>query len=127
MFTNIAHKLDNELPTSNINLAPFLKGNYPTSKVVPPVNIYEVISVINSLKSKKGNINELSVSLLKTNKEHLAVPLANLFNHSIRRGKFPHCLIHATVIPIHKKGPKNYFKNYHPISLLSVYFKIFEK
>lgn len=126
-YTNIAHKLDNELPTSNIDPITFLKGNYQTSMVVPPVNTYDVINVINSLKNKKGNVNELSVSLLKTNKNQLAVPLATLFNHSISSGKFPHYLKHATVIPIHKKGTKDDLKNYRPISLLSVYSKIFEK
>lgn len=34
---------------------------------------------------------------------------------------------HATVIPIHKRGSKDDVNNYRPISLLSVFSKIFEK
>ncbi len=126
-YTEIAPKLDNELPLSNINPTTFLTGNYPTSMVVIPATTPDVKSVINSLKNKRGNINEPSVTILKANKEQLAIPLVTPYNQSIRNDKFPQCLKHATVIPIHKKGAKDKISNYRPISLLNVYSKIFEK
>ena len=124
-YCNIAPKLDNEMPPSSINATQFLNGNYPTSMAVPIVCPQDVIKVINSLKNKKSNIKELPVSIIKDNKDTLAIPISILFNQSISEGIFPQTLKHATVIPIHKKGNKDDVNNYRPISLLSVYSKIF--
>ena len=95
--------------------------------VVLPAHPLDVIRIINSLKNKKSNTQEISTSIIKDNKEQLAVPLSILYNQSIDRGEFPQCLKHATVIPIHKKGPRDVISNYRPISLLSTFSKIFEK
>ena len=94
---------------------------------VHPVLPRDVAAVITSLKNKKCHSREISVSLLKSNKEQIAIPLSLLFNQSIEKGTFPQCLKHATVIPIYKSGPKDNITNYRPISLLSTYSKIFEK
>ena len=126
-YTDIASNLDNNIPPSNVNPLHFLRGDYPTSMFVPPVLPQDVTCVINSLKNKKGNAHEISISLLKSNKEQIAIPLAILFNQSIEKGIFPQCLKHAAVIPIYKSGPKDNIANYRPISLLSTYSKIFEK
>ena len=126
-YTNIAPELDHSLPLTNTDPLSFLRGNFPDSMVVLPVHPQDVIQVINSLKNKRSNANEISASTIKDNKNQLAIPLSILFNQSINSGKFPQCLKHATVIPIHKKGPKDIVSNYRPISLLSIFSKIFEK
>ena len=126
-YTNIAPKLEQNLPPSTDNPLHFIRGDYPFSMTVPPIIPYDVIDIINSLKNKKGNVKEISVSLIKLNKIHIAIPVSILFNQSVTEGKFPECLKHATVIPIYKKGPKNDVGNYRPISMLSVFSKIFEK
>ena len=42
-------------------------------------------------------------------------------------GKYPDGMKLATVVPIFKKGPMYISDNYRPISLLSVFNKIFEQ
>ena len=94
---------------------------------IPIIIPQDVINVINSLKSKKCNVHEIPVSVLKSSKNQFAIPLTLLFNNSINNGKFPQLFKHATVVPIHKKGAKDELSNYRPISLLNVFSKIFEK
>ena len=33
----------------------------------------------------------------------------------------------SNIIPIHKKGDKQYMENYHPVSLLPIFGKIWER
>ena len=86
---------------------------------VPKISPQDVINIINSLENKKSNINEIPVSLIKSHKHQLTVPIAILFNESITNGKFSQCLKHANVIPIYKrkKGQQENINNYRPISL----------
>ena len=53
--------------------------------------------------------------------------LTQLINLSFKMGIFPNILKIAKVTPLHKKECKLNFQNYRPISLLSVFSKIFEK
>ena len=48
-------------------------------------------------------------------------------NISVERGSFPSKLKHAVVIPIFEDGDETDPSNYRPISLLSVFNRIFEK
>ena len=59
---------------------------------------------------------------------HLVSPLlATLINESFSSGDFPDKLKIAKVITLHRKGSTDNPSNYRPISLLSVFSKIFEK
>ena len=53
--------------------------------------------------------------------------LVILINESFSTGIFPDKLKIAKVIALHKKGATDDPANYRPISLLSVFSKIFEK
>ena len=127
-FINIAIQLNKNLPPPTTDPRSYLPGNYPNSMAIPTVYPHDVIRVINSLKNKKNNnIYDISVSIIKSNSNYLAIPLSILFNQSINKGKFPQQLKNAIVIPIHKKGSKENTSNYRPISLLNTFSKIFEK
>jgi hypothetical protein len=52
--------------------------------------------------------------------------LVYIINRSLITGIFPDRLKFAVIIPIFKKGDKNHFKNYRPISLLTSFSKIFD-
>ena len=53
--------------------------------------------------------------------------LALILNASLDQGLFPDSLKLAKVIPIFKNGKKHEVSNYRPISLLSVFSKLYEK
>ena len=82
-FTNIASKLDSDLPPAQNDPLQYLTGDYPHSMAVPPINLNDVINVIKTLKSKPCKIDDFSVEVIKNNSHLIAQPLANLFNQSI--------------------------------------------
>lgn len=93
-----------------------------------PVNKDEVISTIRSLKSKNSSgFDEVTTKVLKKVCEEIADPLVILINNSLSSGKFPSTLKLASVVPILKKGDPCDIENYRPISLLSVFSKVFER
>ena len=54
------------------------------------------------------------------------MPLANMFNLSLREGTVPHEWKHANVVPVFKKGNRCKAENYRPVSLPSVVCKLLE-
>ena len=60
--------------------------------------------------------------------QNISIQLSQIINESFQSiGIFPDNLKIAKVIPIFKKGDASKNSNYRPISLLSVFIKIFEK
>ena len=57
-----------------------------------------------------------------------AFGLAELFNKCLKESCFPDCWKVSLVVPVFKNvGERSTAKNYHPVSLLSVVSKVFEK
>ena len=65
--------------------------------------------------------------LLKRFRDFFSFWLSKLVNLCFETGVFPDILKLAKVTPIHKKESKLEYLNYRPISLLSVFSKIYEK
>ena len=99
-----------------------------SSFFVSPTDEAEVTSIISQMQTGKS-VGPLSIplTLLKMLKSAIAPSLAVLINESFCTGIFPDKLKIAKVIAIHKKGSTDNPSNYRPISLLSVFGKIFEK
>ena len=65
--------------------------------------------------------------MLKVVSDIIVVPLCHILNLSFSTGVFPNALKVAKVIPLHKGGSTQDMNNLRPISLLSIFDKIFEK
>ena len=88
----------------------------------------EIAKIIDALDiSKSTGPNGIPVFLLKMFKEFFSFWLSKLVNLCFETGKFPNLLKTAKVSPLHKKESKLDHLNYRPISLLSVFSKIYEK
>ena len=65
--------------------------------------------------------------MIKICGQSLILPLKIIFKHSLKKGKFPKLWKKVNVVPDHKKKDKMLVKNYHPVSLLPIFGKMFEK
>ena len=78
--------------------------------------------------SKKSAPDFISVLVLKNCEPELSYILAELLNNCLRESCFPDCWNVSSVVPVLKNaGEKSTAKKYHPVSLLSVVSKFFEK
>ena len=73
------------------------------------------------------NKDEISNKLLKSIKHIISKPLSGIINQSLVKRIFPNALKLSKVIPLYKKGDKQYLSNYRPISLLPTISKVFER
>ena len=66
--------------------------------------------------------------VLKNCGPELSYILADFFNKCLKESCFPGCLKVSSVVPVFKNvGERSTGKKYHPVSLLSVVSKVFEK
>ena len=78
--------------------------------------------------SKASGPDCIPVVVLKNCELELSYILAELFNKCLNESCFPDCWKVSEVVPVFKNvGERSSAKNYHPVSLLSVVSKVFEK
>ena len=84
--------------------------------------------VMNLDLSKASGPDCIAVVVLKNCEPELSYILAELFNKCLKESCFPDCWKVSSVVPVFKNvGERSTAKNYHPVSLLSVVSKVFEK
>jgi hypothetical protein len=128
-FSSVGPAIAESIPITNIDPMNFL--NYPEN--IPSLDFGEIgpvfiSDIIKTFEPKKSvDMDGISMHLLKYIDSAIAVPLAHVFNLSLRSGIFPDKLKMSRVIPIFKSGDSTIPDNYRPISLVNAFGKILEK
>ena len=129
-FSSIGSDLVGKLPrySGRKHATHFLKKKSIKSMFFTPVTQRDIINVVLSIKNKKSTGHDDIDSYVVKRCIHLiTLPLSEIFNCSFEQGAFPKDFKVAKVIPVYKKGDNQQCSNYRPISILSVFSKIFEK
>ena len=88
----------------------------------------ELKYVITDLPLNKSTTSgDIPTKILKQHAEIYSKNLADIFNQSLKLGKFLDILKKAEVTPVYKKGDMNDKENDRPLSILSNLPKVFEK
>ena len=127
LFTKNFSKNSN-LDDSGISLPVFpSRTNLKLHKIsITPKMVKKVITNLHSSKASGPDCIRLVV--LKNCEPELSYILAKLFNECLKESCFLDCWKVSSVVPVFKNvGERSTAKNYHPVSLLSVVSKVFEK
>lgn len=88
----------------------------------------DVLSIIKSLDSVKSHgYDNVAIKIIKNCSDSVSIPLKTIIEESFKKGLFPEIWKKANAVPVHKKQDKTFIKNYHPISLISIFGKTFKK
>ena len=132
-FCNIAEKLVDKLPSRTYR-EDRVQDYYKEKGIERnsfKFNVVEQLEVENMLRSldisKSAGEDKISGKFLRDAAEVITSPLTYLMNLSLKSATVPDDFKMARVLPIYKKGNRNYEGNYRPVSILPVASKVLEK
>ena len=95
---------------------------------ITPKTVKKVITNLDSSKASGPDCIPVVVVVLKNCEPELSYILAKLFTKCLKESCFPDCWKVSSVVPVFKNvGERSTAKNCHPVSLLSLVSKVFEK
>ena len=101
------------------------KSDYLGPLVVTPELVAKKIKAMKDNKSP--GVDGIPPKLLMETVEQISIPLARVFNLSLKEGVVPFEWKEANIIPLFKTGSRNKSENYRPVSLTSVICKLLER
>lgn len=112
-------------PEQQLTLEP--KVNNTNLVTLKHITEDEIKQTIKKLKNKKSvGPDEVPTYIVKGCSEFLVSPIQKILNASLKQCVFPTEWKRSRVCPIHKQGRRDLIQNYRPISILSVFAKIYE-
>lgn len=93
-----------------------------------PISTDEILHTCNSLQEGKATgPDNISLEMIKASGFTIIKILERLFNHYLNNGNIPKEWLEGKLILLFKKGNRADLKNYRPLTLLPVLYKIFSK
>ena len=126
-FVNVGLSLANKIPTTAKNYRDFLPPNNTQSMYIEPVTSDEIKQIIKNLNDGAPGHDDITAKCIKFISNNILEPLVFLTNLSFTDGIFPDELKIAKVCPLYKANDPTLFNNYRPISLLTIFSKIYER
>ena len=88
----------------------------------------DIMKVIQKLDPNKAHGQDnISIRMIKICGKSICIPLRKIFEECLRTGTFILEWKKGNVVPIFKKGDKQIYKNYRPVSILPIFEKILER
>ena len=114
--------------TEDIDNVPLCEDKYTGDPLETIVFTPDIIKtkLLNINENKSPGPDNIHPFMIRCLADPLSKPLSILFNKSIKSSTVPDQWLEALITAIYKKGQKNMVDNYRPISLTSVFSKIFE-
>ena len=124
-FSSVFTKEDiSSLPVADAKFQ-LAKSDYLGPLVVTPELVAKKIKAMKDNKSP--GVDGIPPKLLMETVEQISIPLARVFNLSLKKGVVPFEWKEANIIPLFKKGSRNKSDNYRPMSLTSVICNLLER
>ena len=92
-----------------------------------PTDATEIRNIILELKLSSPGWDNINAKVLKSTYNAISEPLVHIVNLSLNQGLFPNELKLARVIPLCKNDNAVLVTNYRPVSVLTIFSKIFER
>ena len=132
-FASVAKKLNSKTNSSTLNPEThdsdfrsfFENKRVQKSIFLSETSSEEIEDIVRSFEN--GKASDVSIFVLKQCITCISSHLAGFFNHFISFGIFPDILKVGKVYPVYKSGNAQLLDNYRPISVISIFSKIFEK
>ena len=129
-ITKCFHELFTEIFKETIKSTPnhYNKDQQNVNNPIPDITPSEIQEAMEKMKNGKASgEDEIIIEYIKSGGKILIDKLTILYTLCLKRKMIPKAWNNATIIMIFKKGDKLDPKNYRPISLLSVLYKLFTK